>query len=124
MSTGFSAEQKAGILMRDGERCCMCGGKATEANHRANRGAGGRQSKNTTANGCAIDWICNGAIEADALYGAYARYLGVKLSDHEDPETTPYWSPFWRLWVQPHGDEATLLTLDPPLSFDDWRVAG
>ena len=122
-NTGFTDEQKAGIHMRDGGRCVLCGAKSTEANHRLNRGIGGRPSLNTTANGCALCTTCNRGIEADPLYAEFARYRGVKLREGDDPEGTPYWSPFFRLWIQPVAEHAELLVLEPAIDFEEWRAA-
>lgn len=98
-STGFTPQQKATILFRDGYKCAMCGHRATEANHRGNRGAGGHRASNTLANGCAICHECNGAIESDALRAAVARERGVKISRYEDPELVPYLSPLYAVPV-------------------------
>ena len=100
-ATGFTREQVAYILLRDGERCCLCGARATVANHRMNRGAGGRESLNRIDNGCALCWTCNDLIERDWLAAEEARRLGIKLRDG-DPFTTPLWSPFYQLWIILH----------------------
>lgn len=103
---GFTTEQRAVIIWRDGGRCCMCGGVATEANHRINRGMGGRRSLNVYANGCALCHDCNRRIEADADYRAIAIERGVKLLDGQDPAAEPWLSPFYRMhvWSLPNGD--------------------
>lgn len=93
--TGFTPQQKATILFRDGDKCAMCGRRATEANHRANRGAGGHRASNTLANGCAICHECNGAIESDPEAAELARARGVKVSRYEDPALVPYLSPLY-----------------------------
>jgi hypothetical protein len=96
--TGFTPEQVALILLRDGGICAVCGRKADTANHRKNRGAGGRPSLNTLDNGCAICHYCNDLIEQDSVAAADARALGAKLSDSE-PLTTPLWSRFYVQWI-------------------------
>lgn len=105
-ATGFTREQKQIILWRDGDLCCMCRQRATEANHRANRGAGGSKYRNTLPNGCALCTICNGRIESDAEYAAEARRRGVKLDSWDDPEAEPWLSPLYQLpvWSLPNGD--------------------
>lgn len=110
--SGFTPDQKRIIIWRDGELCCMCGHRAEEANHRINRGMGGRPSLNVLSNGCALCHECNGRIESDAEYAAIARQRGVKLDDGADPRAVPYLSPFYRLPVYPRDDGD--LTFDPP----------
>lgn len=117
MGTGFTPEQVAAILLRDGDLCAMsghpenpdCWGKATTANHRLNRGAGGSKLRNGTGNGCGICNQCNGAIESVALLAALARHLGVKLRQGDDPERSLIWSPFFRQWAN-ITDRALYLT--------------
>lgn len=101
MSTGFADWQKAAIMLRDGEKCCLCDKRATVVNHRKNRGAGGRESLNRISNGCALCWSCNDLIERDADLAAEARRLGIKLDDHESLQT-PLWSAFFGLWLILH----------------------
>lgn len=98
-STGFTPEQKATCLFRDGHKCSMCGQRATTANHRANRGAGGHRGSNGLANASAICHDCNGRIESDADYAELARARGVKLSRYEDPTAVPYLSPLYGIPV-------------------------
>lgn len=115
-TVGFDLVMKATILWRDGELCAMCGKRATEANHRLNRGAGGRPSLNTFGNACALCSWCNLLIERDAFAAQQARELGVKLRELPPelaPELVAYRSPFYRLWVWPifpNGD----LSFDRP----------
>lgn len=114
--TGFTSAQKAVILWRDGGLCCMCGGWADEANHRLNRGMGGRLSLNHYANGCAICHDCNGRIESDPEYAELARQRGVKLREGDDPRLIGWLSPFYRMtvWSLENGD----LSFDPPPTLD------
>jgi hypothetical protein len=108
--TGFTPAQVAGCLMRDGEMCALanilpdCTGRASTANHRLNRGAGGSKLRNGLANACAICDHCNYLIEHDGSAAHEARQRGVKLREGDDPATVPMWSPFYRQMVQP-GDE-------------------
>lgn len=103
---GFDATQKAIVLFRDGGKCCLCGGVAEVANHRINRGMGGRNSLNRLSNACALCHICNGLIESDASAATLARTRGIKLDDGTDPAATPYLSPFYGIpvWVRDDGD--------------------
>jgi hypothetical protein len=98
-TTGFTPEQTATCLFRDGHKCAMCGRRATTANHRANRGAGGHRGSNGLANACAICTDCNGLIESDAALADVARARGVKLSRYDDPTTVPYLSPLYAVPV-------------------------
>lgn len=98
--TGFSTQEIAAILMREGHRCSMgCGRRATTANHRLNRKSGGRKNGSELANGCAICFTCNGLIEDDSEKRDDAIRRGVKLEEHQDPATTPMWHPFYGDWV-------------------------
>jgi hypothetical protein len=97
--TGFTPEQTATILERDNHKCPICDCRATTANHRANRGAGGHKAGNRISNGCAICWKCNGLIESDPTQAALARELGVKLSRYDNPLEVPYFHPMMRMWV-------------------------
>lgn len=97
-TTGFTREQVDAILLRDGGKCCLCGRNADTANHRMNRGAGGRPSLNRIDNGCAICWRCNDLIERDAVARADAIHLGVKLPEGASFQT-PLWSPFFGMWL-------------------------
>lgn len=115
--TGFTREQAGIILWRDGELCCICGQRAQVANHRANRGMGGRRSANNLANGCALCHLCNDLIERDADAAALARERGVKLADGDDPTQVPYLSPLYLIPVWPRLDGD--LTFDPPPSRGD-----
>lgn len=110
--TGFSEEQKRVAIWRDGGKCCLCGGKAEVANHRINRGMGGRPSLNILSNACALCHTCNDAIERDAELRRRALALGIKLLDGMTPAHEPYLSPFFgiRVWPRDDGD----LTFDPP----------
>lgn len=112
--TGFTPEQKSIILERDGHQCPMCGGRANEANHRANRGAGGYKAGNVLSNGCAICSLCNGRIESDPRYAELARDRGVKLSRYDDPRQEPYLHPMLKIkvWL---ADDGTY-TLERPAS--------
>lgn len=76
---GFTRRQKITISLRDGGRCCVCGGEATTTQHRRNRGAGGSKTVNTLSNGCAICDTCNFNIEAVGAWADKARALGVKI---------------------------------------------
>lgn len=119
--TGFSREQKRIIIWRDGGKCTMCGAPADEANHRLNRGMGGRPSLNILENGCAICHACNGRIESDAEYAERARRRGVKLTDGQDPRAESWLSPFYGIpvWSLPNGDlvfECPLLVHDEAMS--------
>jgi len=102
----FTAEQKRIIIWRDGGMCCMCGATATDANHRLNRGMGGRPSLDIIENGCAICFVCNSLIESDAEERARAIKLGVKLEEGDDPREKSWLSPFYgvRVWSYPNGD--------------------
>lgn len=104
--SGFSREQTRIILWRDGGKCCLCGQPAEVANHRLNRGMGGRPSLNILENGCALCWACNDLIERDADAAARARRLGVKLEEGQDPRAVPWLSPFYGIpvWSYPNGD--------------------
>lgn len=124
MSTGFTPEQKAATLIRDGNLCAMIGAdprcqrRATTANHRLNRGAGGTadrgHGRNGMGNACAIcDW-CNGQIEDDPVLAAIARHRGVKLRDGATPALEPLWSPFFAQWVQITDHALYLLGLPDP----------
>lgn len=99
--TGFTAEQKAIVLFRDFERCCVCGNKATEVNHRGNRGMGGFLAANSLVNACAICTRCNGLIE-DGPLAAVARACGAKISKYYqtgDPADLQLFHPFYKMWV-------------------------
>jgi len=108
--TGFTPEQRDAVLLRDGGMCAMrgthdqCRGRADDANHRLNRGAGGTSDRGTGKNGmgnaCAICFVCNGLIESDPELAAIARHRGVKLEQGDRPELVALWSPFFRQWVQ------------------------
>lgn len=98
--TGFTPQQKAAILLRDGYTCPMCYRAADEANHRANRGSGGFKGGNRLSNGCAICHECNGRIEDDPEYADLARARGVKLSRYDDPLEADYLHPTWRVMVR------------------------
>lgn len=131
--TGFSPEQKAGILQREGSFCAMygrnpkCRRQATTVNHRLNRGAGGTSDrgtgKNGTENGCAICWDCNGAIEDNADLSVEAQRLGVKLRDGDDPTRIPMWCVFFHQWVQLR-DDALYLTGITDDTLDAHEIAG
>jgi hypothetical protein len=109
--TGFPPKTRDGILSRDGERCAMqghprCrGGRATEANHRLNRGQGGdpRELVNSPANGAAAEHSCNWLLEVNADFAEEGRRRGVKLAHSGDDEaqilSTPMWSVFWSQWI-------------------------
>lgn len=107
MGTGFTPDQVKWVLLRDGDLCAMsnhpdnpgCWGKATTANHRLNRGAGGSLLRNGMGNANAICNYCNGRIEDSAPLGNLARHLGVKLRQGDNPERILIWSPFFRQWV-------------------------
>ena len=129
MSTGFTPEQSAAILLRDGGICAMtgshkqCTGRADVVNHRLNRGAGGSKLRNGLSNGCAICHTCNGLIESDSRLAEIARARGVKLREGDTPADTPIWSPFFQQWCS-LGDNALRLTgfndlkTRPPLGLD------
>lgn len=115
MSTGFTPEQRAATLTRDGNMCAMeCNRPATEANHRLNRKAGGSRLRNGMSNACAICDICNVDIESDADIREEALRRGVKLEEGQDPSTTALWSPFYRQWILPGDDDCELLGLTDP----------
>lgn len=127
--TGFTPTQVDGILMREGTICAMSGAelpdgttlprhKATTANHRLNRGAGGTADRGTgrngTDNGCAICWTCNGLIEDGAELADIARHRGVKLTAGDRPHLVAFWCIFYGQWVQLIGDDMILLGLTDP----------
>lgn len=97
MSAGFTAAQKQIVLERDNHQCPMCLRRATEVNHRANRGSGGFRGANTLSNACAICWVCNGLIESDPVMQTKAILRGVKLSRYDDPLLMPYQHPMYGL---------------------------
>lgn len=97
--TGFTPSDVQTILERDGHKCPLCGKRATTANHRANRGAGGFRGANVLSNGCAICDDCNGRIESDADLAQLARARGVKLSRYDDPAAVPYLHPILGMFV-------------------------
>jgi hypothetical protein len=115
MSTGFTPDQNAAILLRDGGICAMigshdgCAGRADTANHRLNRGAGGSKLRNGMSNGCAICHVCNGLIESDSALASVARERGVKLRQGDEPAECRLWSPFFHQWVK-LSDYALTLT--------------
>lgn len=111
MSNEFTPDQVAGIIMREGGICAMygvnpnCRRQATTANHRLNRSTGGT---NSTDNGCAICWQCNGDIESVAEIAEIARFRGVKLRGGDNPRTVALWCAFYGQWVQLAGDDCYL----------------
>lgn len=115
MPTGFTPEQTAAILWRDGDKCAMCGHRARTANHRANRGAGGHRGSNRLANGCAICHDCNGLIESDPVLAERARDRGVKLSRYDDPEAVPYLHPIYQVPVLLNDDGGFAFVLTDPV---------
>lgn len=122
--TGFTPEQKAGILMREGGICAMSGAnpncrrQATEANHRLNRGSGGTADRGTgrngTDNGCALCFVCNGDIEHVPELAEIARHRGVKLIEGDRPHLVAFWCIFFGQWTQLIGDDMLLLGLTDP----------
>lgn len=114
MTTGFTPEQTTTILFRDGQKCAMCGHRASVANHRANRGHGGHRDSNRLSNGCALCATCNGLIESDPVQATIARLRGVKLSRYDDPTAEPYLSPLFgcEVWL----DDVGGFTMEPPSS--------
>lgn len=116
MTTGFTPADVQAIMIRDGHMCAMgCGRRARTANHRANRGAGGHRGSNRIANGCAICTLCNDRIESDAVAARKARELGVKVSRHADPETVPFYSQMFAMWVYLRDDGMTFDVTDEQL---------
>lgn len=133
--TGFLPAVSDGILLRDGELCAMLGApgcpghRATEANHRDNRGQGGvhgdaAELSNDPANGCAVEHHCNWALEAVPEFAEEGRRRGVKLEAGAHPMKVPMWSPFYKQWVELLADGLHLTGItDPALDareFDDW----
>lgn len=111
--TGFTPEQRAALISRDGGRCALehlgtCTGPLT-AQHRKNRGMGGRRSLNRLANGATLCWAHNTRAEADADVAREAIARGVKLYDTDDPDEVAQWSPFFGQMVQPHDERLELL---------------
>lgn len=111
--TGYTPEQRAALISRDGGKCALehlgaCDGPLT-AQHRKNRGMGGRRSLNTLANGAVLCWSHNTLAETDAAIAAEARRRGVKLADTDEPAEVPQWSPFWGQMTQPLDDQLQLL---------------
>lgn len=133
--TGFDPTIREAILWRDNYLCAMlgaagCPGKrATEANHRLNRGMGGSSAPliNDPVNGCAAEHHCNWALEAVPEFAEEARRRGVKLEQGSDPLRVPMWSPFFRQWVLLLEDGMHLTgIIDPHLDArraDDWLEA-
>lgn len=114
--TGFSFADRQAVLFRDGWVCGMgCGARATVVNHRANRGAGGHRGSNRIANACALCASCNDRIESDAVAARKARELGVKVSRHADPETVPFYSQMFAMWVYLRDDGMTFDVTDEQL---------
>jgi hypothetical protein len=106
--TGFTYRERQAVLSRDGWVCSMgCGSRATQVNHRANRGAGGSRSANRVGNACAICADCNFRLEDDAVAARKARELGVKISRHDDPESVPFYSQLFGMWAHLHDDGMT-----------------
>lgn len=106
--TGFTHAERQAVLLRDGWVCGMgCGARATQVNHRGNRGAGGSRTSNRLANACAICADCNFRLEYDAVAARKGRELGVKISRYDDPESTPFYSPFFGMWAHLHDDGMT-----------------
>lgn len=110
--------------MREGNLCAMLGAdprcrlRATTANHRLNRGAGGTSDRghgrNGMGNACAIcDW-CNGAIEDLPELAELARHRGVKLRSGATPSLEPLWHPLFGQWVQITDHALYLLGLRNP----------
>lgn len=105
---GFPPDVLKGILLRDGEQCAMLGApgcpghRATEGNHRLNRGQGGSTDPiiDDPANGCAIEHHCNWALEVVAEFAEEGRRRGVKLEVGADPRLVPLWSPFFQQWIR------------------------
>lgn len=113
MTTGFTPADVQAIMIRDGHMCAMgCGRRAQTANHRANRGSGGHRGSNRIANGVAICHDDNFRIEYDAVAARKARELGVKLSRYDDPETVPFFSPLFGVWVH-LSDDGMTFDVDP-----------
>lgn len=98
-TTGFTPAEVAACLHRDGDKCAMCGRRATTANHRANRGAGGFRAANRLSNASASCHECNGLIESDGPLADVARERGVKISKWDDPTEIPYLSPLYNVPV-------------------------
>lgn len=117
MTNGFTIEQVAAVLMRDGGMCMMTGAGSCSnhltANHRLNRKAGGSKLRNGMGNACAICDHHNDRIESDAEAAEVARERGVKLREGQDPEITPMWHPFYRQWTQPTDTALLMLGLVP-----------
>lgn len=114
-TNGFTPDQVAAVLIRDGAQCALwgivpgCTQRATTANHRRNRQAGGSKLRNGMSNACAICDFCNDSIESSSPMADLARYHGVKLVEGDVPARTLIWSPFFTQWVQ-ITDDALLFT--------------
>ena len=113
--TGFTPEQRAATITRDGGICTLagfvlgCTHRATEANHRLNRMMGGSKLRNGMSNAAAICNPCNIAIESDAAARTIAIAHGVKVAEGSDPALTPMWSSFFAQWTQPGDENMSLL---------------
>lgn len=90
--TGFTPQQRAAILARNGGLCEICGAaRATDPHHRQPRGMGGAHREraarvNALSNALALCRLCHNHVEHDRTT---AEQNGWIVSRYADPATIP-----------------------------------
>jgi hypothetical protein len=93
---------RAKLEKRDGAHCVHCGATAgLTIQHRAVKGAGGRNSAEAPSNGLLLCWWANWAAEALAEFAELARTYGWKLSTADVATDVPFYDAFLGVWKQP-----------------------
>lgn len=90
------------IYERDGFRCPHCGHRADSIQHRANRQMGGSRAaaKHAPSNLLAMCWISNVSAESDSVFAEQAKEYGWKLTQNQDPLTTPFFDVISNCWYE------------------------
>lgn len=102
-NTGFSPEDRQVIIRRSYGQCERCNRRpVAHLHHRKPRRMGGRRNAgladvNRPSNALALCLDCHNWAETQNRRAA--KNLGLILSDHENPPTTPVFLPRYRGWV-------------------------
>jgi Putative HNHc nuclease len=93
-------EQRAVALLRDLNRCLICGHLATDVHHRRIIGMGGRAKDPDRHAAAKLMSLCRLHHDQVHMQRELGDTLGYFMKPGEDPEAKPVWSPADSSWFE------------------------